>query len=59
MHSQNGAWENDESRNQGSNRVTEKTTLVIARLQSVMYKEMLVTQHLQLALRNNVKVQFV
>jgi hypothetical protein len=35
MHSQNGVWENDESRNQGSNRVTEKTTLVVARLQSV------------------------
>jgi hypothetical protein len=34
-HSQNGAWENDESRNRGSNRVTEKTTLVVARLQSV------------------------
>jgi GDP-D-mannose dehydratase len=35
MHSQNGAWENDESRERGSNRVTEKTTLVAARLQSV------------------------
>jgi hypothetical protein len=34
-HSQNGTWENDESRDQGSNRVTEKTTLVVARLQSV------------------------
>jgi hypothetical protein len=34
-HSQNGAWQNDESRDRGSNRVTEKTTLVVARLQSV------------------------
>jgi hypothetical protein len=37
MHSQNSAWENDESRDWGSNRVTEKTTLVVARLQSVKY----------------------
>jgi hypothetical protein len=36
-HSQNGASENDESRDRGSNRVTEKTTLVVARLQSVKY----------------------
>jgi hypothetical protein len=35
MHSQNGAWENNESRDRESNRVTEKTTLVVARLQSV------------------------
>jgi hypothetical protein len=34
MHSQNGTWEN-ESRDRGSNWVTEKTTLVVARLQSV------------------------
>jgi hypothetical protein len=36
-HSQNGAWENDKSRDRGSNRVTEKTTLVVARLRSVKY----------------------
>jgi cation transport regulator ChaB len=35
MQSQNGAWENDESRDRRSNRVTEKTTLVVAWLQSV------------------------
>jgi hypothetical protein len=35
MHSQNGVWENDESRDRGSNRVTAKTTLVVTWLQSV------------------------
>jgi hypothetical protein len=35
MHPQNGVRENDESRDGGLNRVTEKTTLVVARLQSV------------------------
>jgi hypothetical protein len=34
-HSQNGARENDESRDRGLNCVTEKTTSVVARLQSV------------------------
>jgi hypothetical protein len=34
-HSQNSTWENNESGDRGSNRVTEKTTLVVARLQSV------------------------
>jgi hypothetical protein len=34
-HSQNGEWENNESHDRGSNRVTEKTTLVVAQLQSV------------------------
>jgi hypothetical protein len=37
-HSQNGALEKYESRDRGSNQVTEKTTLVIARLQSVNTK---------------------
>jgi hypothetical protein len=34
-HSQNSAWENDESRDRASKRVTEKATLVVARLQCV------------------------
>jgi hypothetical protein len=36
-HSQNSAWENDESRDRASKRVTEKATLVVARLQCVKY----------------------
>jgi hypothetical protein len=34
-HSQNDAWENDESHDRASKRVTEKATLVVARLQCV------------------------
>jgi hypothetical protein len=37
-HSQNGAWENDKSRDRASKRVTEKATLVVARLQCVNVK---------------------
>jgi hypothetical protein len=35
MHSQNGTWENDESRDRASKRVTEKATLVVAQPQCV------------------------
>jgi len=36
-HLQDDVWENDESRDQALKRVTEKATLVVARLQSVKY----------------------
>ena len=37
MHLQDDVWENDESRDRALKRVTEKATLVVARLQSVKY----------------------